>query len=161
DGCGYLAGSVSTGQNLSRNHERLISRGRPGVAVCIEPGGAGPVHVPGRSRSSAGSIRGSAKSVVVASQASIVAPFVLGGLLAWGLYPRLGGGAPRLPFVLFLGVAMGITAFPVLARILADRKLMHTRVGVFAISCAAFDDLTAWCLLAVISLIARPEASQT
>ena len=107
-----------------------------------------------------GSLRGSAKSVVVASQASIMAPFLLGGALAWGLYPRLGIGAPRLPFVLFLGAAMGITAFPVLARILADRKLMHTRVGVFAISCAAVDDLTAWCLLAVITVIARPEAAQ-
>jgi Kef-type K+ transport system membrane component KefB len=53
---------------------------------------------------------------------------------------------------------MGITAFPVLARILADRKLMHTRVGLIAISCAAVDDLTAWCLLAVITLIARPDA---
>lgn len=105
-----------------------------------------------------GSLRGSAKSVIVASQASIVAPFLLGGMLAWALYPRLGGGAPRLPFVLFLGAAMGVTAFPVLARILADRKLMHTRVGVFAISCAAFDDVTAWCLLALITLIARPEA---
>jgi len=107
-----------------------------------------------------GSLRGSAKSIVMASQASIVAPFLLGGILAWGLYPRLGSGAPRLPFVLFLGAAMGITAFPVLARILADRKLMHTRVGMFAISCAAFDDVTAWCLLAVITLIARPEAIQ-
>lgn len=105
-------------------------------------------------------LKGSAKAVVLASQASIVAPFLLGGILAWGLYPQLGSGAPRLPFVLFLGAAMGITAFPVLARILADRKLMHTRVGTFALSCAAFDDLTAWCLLAVITLIARPEAAQ-
>ena len=55
---------------------------------------------------------------------------------------------------------MGITAFAVLARILADRKLMNTRVGVFAISCAAFDDLTAWCLLAVITALARPETNQ-
>jgi Kef-type K+ transport system membrane component KefB len=107
-----------------------------------------------------GSLRGSAKSVIVASQASILAPFLLGGVLAWSLYPRLGNGAPKLPFVLFLGAAMGITAFPVLARILADRKLMYTRVGVFAISCAAFDDLTAWCLLAVITVIARHEANQ-
>ena len=107
-----------------------------------------------------GSLRGSAKLVVAASQASIVVPFLLGGVLAWGLYPHLGNGAPRLPFVLFLGAAMGITAFPVLARILADRKLMHTRVGVFAISCAAFDDIAAWCLLAVITVIARPEANQ-
>ena len=107
-----------------------------------------------------GSLRGSAKSVVIASQASIMAPFLLGGVLAWSLYPRLGNGAPRLPFVLFLGAAMGITAFPVLARILADCKLTHTRVGVFALSCAAIDDVTAWCLLAVITVIARPEANQ-
>jgi len=102
------------------------------------------------------SLRGSARSVVIASQASIVAPLVLGGALAWRLYSRLGGGAPRLPFVMFLGVAMAITAFPVLARILADQELMLTRVGVFAISRAAFNDVTAWCLLAVITQIARP-----
>ena len=107
-----------------------------------------------------GSLRGSAKSVIIASQASIMAPFLLGGVLAWSLYPRLGNGGPRLPFVLFLGAAMGITAFPVLARILADRNLTHTRVGVFALSCAAIDDLTAWCLLAVITVIARPEMNQ-
>jgi Kef-type K+ transport system membrane component KefB len=107
-----------------------------------------------------GALRGSAKSVIVASQASILAPFLLGGALAWTLYPRLGNGVARLPFVLFLGAAMGITAFPVLARLLADRKLMNTRVGVFAISCAAFDDLTAWCLLAVITALARPETNQ-
>jgi len=89
-----------------------------------------------------------------------MAPFLLGGVLAWSFYPRLGNGAPRLPFVLFLGAAMGITAFPVLARILADRKLMHTTVGAFALSCAAIDDVTAWCLLAVITVIARPEANQ-
>jgi Kef-type K+ transport system membrane component KefB len=107
-----------------------------------------------------GALRGSAKSVMVASQASIMAPFLLGGILAWSLYPRLGNGAPRLPFVLFLGAAMGITAFPVLARILADRKLMHTPVGVFALSCAAINDLMAWCILAVITVIARPEVNQ-
>jgi len=108
-----------------------------------------------------GSLRGSAKSVIIASQASMMAPFLLGGVLAWSLYPRLGNGAPRLPFVLFLGAAMGITAFPVLARILADCKLTLTRVGVFAVSCAAIDDVTAWCLLAVITVIARPEAIKT
>jgi len=108
-----------------------------------------------------GYLQGLAKAVVIASQASIVAPFLLGGILAWGLYPLLGSGAPKLPFVLFLGTAMAITAFPVLARILADKKLTQSRVGVFAISCAAFDDLTAWCLLAVITLIARPEAMQS
>jgi len=108
-----------------------------------------------------GSLRGAAKSVIVASQASIVAPFLLGGVLAYHLYPRLGNGVPELPFLLFMGTAMGITAFPVLARILTDCELTHTRAGVFALSCAAIDDVTAWCLLAVITVIARPEANQT
>lgn len=105
-------------------------------------------------------IRQSARSIILASQASIVAPFVCGGVLAWVLYPCLGEGVARLPFVLFIGAALGITAFPVLARILTDRKLTHTRAGTFAISCAAVDDVTAWCLLAVITVIARPEANQ-
>lgn len=106
-----------------------------------------------------GSLRGSARSVVVAGQASIIAPFLLGAALAWEIYPRLGEGAPRLPFVLFIGVAMSITAFPVLARILIDRGMMQTRVGLFAIACAAFNDLAAWCMLAVITVIANPEAN--
>jgi Kef-type K+ transport system membrane component KefB len=56
---------------------------------------------------------------------------------------------------------MGITAFPVLARILSDRKLTHTRIGTFAISCAAVDDVSAWCMLAIITVIARPNAIET
>lgn len=107
-----------------------------------------------------GLIRGSAKSVILASQASIAAPFLSGAALAWVLYPQLGNGVPRLPFVLFIGTAMGITAFPVLARILSDRKLTHTRAGMFAISCAAVDDVSAWCLLAVITVIARPGTAE-
>jgi Kef-type K+ transport system membrane component KefB len=103
-------------------------------------------------------LRASAKSAVVASVTSVAAPFLLGAALAWGIHPRLGGGIPQLPFVLFIGAAMGVTAFPVLARILADRGLMNTRVGIFAISCAAVDDLTAWHLLAVVTVIARPES---
>jgi Kef-type K+ transport system membrane component KefB len=63
--------------------------------------------------------------------------------------------------VLFVGAAMGITAFPVLARILSDRKLTHTRIGTFAISCAAVDDVSAWCMLAIITVIARPNAIET
>ncbi len=55
-----------------------------------------------------------------------------------------------LSFSMFCGVAMSITAFPVLARILTDRKLQSTQVGTVAIGCAAADDVTAWCLLAII-----------
>jgi Kef-type K+ transport system membrane component KefB len=98
-----------------------------------------------------GMLRGSAKSAILASQASLVAPFVCGVILANALYSRLGAGAPRLPFVLFFGAAMGITAFPVLARILAERKLWNTRVGMIALSCAAVNDVGAWCLLALPS----------
>ena len=64
-----------------------------------------------------------------------------------------------MPFVLFFGAAMGITAFPVLARILAERRLWNTRVGVIALSCAAVNDVGAWCLLAVIAVVARPDAA--
>jgi Kef-type K+ transport system membrane component KefB len=107
-----------------------------------------------------GAIRESARSVIAASQASVAAPLLLGGALAWGLYSRLGDGAPKLPFILFMGTAMSVTAFPVLARILTDRGLTHTRAGVVAISCAAFDDLTAWCLLAIVTVVAQPETHQ-
>lgn len=99
-------------------------------------------------------IRRAAKSAVLTSFASIAAPFLCGSVLAWQLYPRFGSGS-RLAFVLFMGAAMSITAFPVLARILTDRNLMHTRAGVFSVSCAAVNDAAAWCLLAVIAVVAR------
>ena len=53
-------------------------------------------------------------------------------------------------FALFLGVAMSITAFPVLARILTDQRMTKTRIGTLALTCAAIDDVTAWCLLVVV-----------
>jgi Kef-type K+ transport system membrane component KefB len=104
-------------------------------------------------------LRRSAKSAILASQASLVAPFVCGAILGVALYSRLGAGTRRLPFVLFFGAAMGITAFPVLARILAERKLWNTRVGMIALSCAAVNDVGAWCLLAVIIVVARPNVT--
>src|SRR5262249_58538301 len=78
-------------------------------------------------------------------------PFVLGvGLASW-LYARHAPpGVPFLSFSLFMGAAMSITAFPVLARILIERDLLRTPVGALAITCAAVDDVTAWCLLAVV-----------
>ncbi len=95
-------------------------------------------------------LRGSGRKAVVISQASILAPIGLGALLAVWLYPRFGDDADRLGFMLFLGAAMAITAFPVLARVLQETGLTHTRIGVLAITCAAVDDVTAWCLLAVV-----------
>jgi Kef-type K+ transport system membrane component KefB/nucleotide-binding universal stress UspA family protein len=78
-------------------------------------------------------------------------PFGLGALLAlqiFGTQAEL--GVPRVSFVLFMGIAMSITAFPVLARILAERNLIRTKLGSIALACAAADDVTAWCLLALV-----------
>jgi Kef-type K+ transport system membrane component KefB len=93
-------------------------------------------------------LRGQLKTTVAVSHASIAVPFVLGAALALYLYPRFSTDVPFTHFALFLGVAMSITAFPVLARILADRGMTRTRIGALALTCAAVGDVTAWCLLA-------------
>ena len=106
----------------------------------------------------AGLIRSRAHATVAISHASIVAPFLLGSILALWLYPRLGtANTPFASFALFMGVAMSITAFPVLARILTDRGMENTELGVVALSCAAIDDVTAWCLLAFVVGVAQAE----
>ncbi|HJU72219.1 MAG TPA: cation:proton antiporter [Gemmatimonadaceae bacterium] len=101
-------------------------------------------------------IRGREHVVVIASHASIIAPFLLGALLALFLYPRLSDDDVTFTaFALFMGAALSVTAFPVLARILSERGLTRTRLGAIAIACAAVDDVTAWCILAAVVLIAR------
>jgi K+:H+ antiporter len=98
-----------------------------------------------------GLLRKRAHTTLAISHASIIAPFLLGSLLAISLYPRLSSRAvPFTNFALFLGVALSITAFPVLARILTDHKMNNTEIGVIALTCAATDDVTAWCLLALV-----------
>ncbi len=97
-----------------------------------------------------------AHATVATSHASILLPFVLGSLLALHLYPRLSASdVPFTSFALFMGVAMSITAFPVLARILSDRNMTKTELGVVALGCAAIDDVTAWCLLAFVVGVAK------
>jgi Kef-type K+ transport system membrane component KefB len=106
----------------------------------------------------AGLLRSHAHATVAISHASIVAPFALGTILALWLYqPLAPEGVPFTSFALFMGVAMSITAFPVLARILTDRRMDKTELGVIALSCAATDDVTAWCLLAFVVGIAQAE----
>ncbi|HEU4768730.1 MAG TPA: cation:proton antiporter [Pyrinomonadaceae bacterium] len=93
--------------------------------------------------------RGSA--AVMISHASIVVPFLLGTLLSLFLYSELAPPETSFSaFALFIGVAMSITAFPVLARILEDRGLTNTFLGSIALTCAAVDDVTAWCILALV-----------
>jgi Kef-type K+ transport system membrane component KefB len=100
-------------------------------------------------------------ATVATSHASILVPFLLGTLLALALYPRLSSShVPFTSFALFMGVSMSITAFPVLARILTDRGMTRTELGVVALSCAATDDVTAWCLLAFVVGIARAQAGE-
>ncbi len=106
----------------------------------------------------AGMLRSRAHATIAISHASIVTPFLLGAALALWLYrPLAPAGVPFTSFALFMGVAMSITAFPVLARILGDRKMETTELGVVALSCAAIDDVTAWCLLAFVVGVAQSE----
>jgi Kef-type K+ transport system membrane component KefB len=101
-------------------------------------------------------IRNLGRVVVLTSHVSITLPFFLGSLLALFLYSRLSDRSVAFPaFALFLGAAMSITAFPVLARILAERRLTRTELGTLAIACAAVDDVTAWCILAYIVAFVR------
>jgi Kef-type K+ transport system membrane component KefB len=100
-------------------------------------------------------LRGHGHRAVVISHASIITPILLGAVLAVWLYPRLGDGVDRLGFTLFMGAAMAITAFPVLARVLQETGLTHTRVGVLTITCAAVDDVTAWCVLAGVVAVVQ------
>jgi Kef-type K+ transport system membrane component KefB len=101
-------------------------------------------------------MKGRGHTAFVTSHASIVFPFFLGGILALFLYPRVSDDSVAFSsFALFLGIAMSITAFPVLARILTERRLLKHPVGVVTIACAAIDDVTAWCILAAVVVVVR------
>lgn len=100
--------------------------------------------------------KGGLNTAVLVSHVSILAPFSLGTLLALVLYPRVAnGGVSFTAFTLFLGAAMSITAFPVLARIITENNLQNSRIGSMALTCAAVDDVTAWCLLLVAIAVTR------
>lgn len=98
-------------------------------------------------------------TALLASGMSIILPFGLAALLAHSLRIRFApDGIGSTPFVLFLGIAMSITAFPVLARILEERGLQSTSLGTTALLCAAVDDVIAWLLLAfALALIGETE----
>src|SRR5437762_12312008 len=101
-------------------------------------------------------IKGRGRMAATVSQVSIVVPFLLGSLVALALFPTLGSATGKFtPFALFMGASMSITAFPVLARILTERGIYKTPLGAVTLTCAAVDDVTAWCLLAVVVAIAR------
>lgn len=101
-------------------------------------------------------LKNKANDALVISHASIVIPFALGIGLAYYIYHRFAPvGVEFLAFSLFMGIAMSITAFPVLARIVQERGIHKTRLGTIVITCAATDDITAWCLLAAVIAIVK------
>jgi Kef-type K+ transport system membrane component KefB/nucleotide-binding universal stress UspA family protein len=101
-------------------------------------------------------LRGQTRSSLAISSASMAVPFLLGVALAAAIHERHAASGTRLSsFALFMGAALSITAFPVLARILAERRLIQTRVGALALASAAIGDATAWCVLAFVVAVTR------
>lgn len=96
------------------------------------------------------------RGAILISHASITLPFLLASLVSLYLYPRLSDDSvPFSSFALFMGISMSVTAFPVLARILGERHLLQSRLGTLAITCAAVDDVTGWCILAYVLTCVR------
>lgn len=101
-------------------------------------------------------LKNKANDAVVISHASIIIPFAMGMGLAYFVYDTFAPeGTQFLSFALFLGIAMSITAFPVLARIIQERGMHKTKLGTVIITCAAADDITAWCILAAVIAIVK------
>ena len=100
-------------------------------------------------------LREKLRSAALVSAAGIAAPFVLGGLIAWATHARadlalFGEGVSVPQAVLYMGAAMSITAFPMLARIIHEQGLSRTTLGMLALAAGSLDDAAAWCLLAVV-----------
>ncbi|HJQ31491.1 MAG TPA: cation:proton antiporter [Pyrinomonadaceae bacterium] len=103
-------------------------------------------------------LREGVRTAILVSHSGIVVPFLLGGALSAVIYRSAASAeVPFTAFALFVGTAMSITAFPVLARILEEKGMSKSRLGSTAIACAAVDDVTAWCLLAFVVAVVRAE----
>lgn len=101
-------------------------------------------------------VRKKLKETVLISHTSTVVPFFCGMLTAYFAYETYASKeTPFLSFALFIGIAMSITAFPVLARIIQEKGLTKSHLGTIALASAANGDITAWCLLAVVIAIAQ------
>ncbi len=94
------------------------------------------------------------RKAIIVSLGGVLVPLTMGGVCAFFLFPEFGGvKANVVSFVLLVGTAMAITAFPVLARLLEERRMLTSRIGVLALFSAAIDDIIGWCLLAVVIAI--------
>ncbi|XP_042390957.1 cation/H(+) antiporter 19-like [Zingiber officinale] len=94
-------------------------------------------------------VRRTGKGALYIAVAGITLPFVLGVGTSVVFHSTIAKGARYGPFLVFMGVALSITAFPVLARILAELKLLTTDLGRTAMAAAAVNDVAAWILLAL------------
>lgn len=98
------------------------------------------------------------KAIAVISTASILFPFAIGCGVAFYIYSYF---IPEhhtfLSFTLFMGISLSITAFPVLARIILERKMQRSKVGYLSLSCAAINDCAAWFILSVILAYIKTE----
>lgn len=101
-------------------------------------------------------IKGNIKVAVLISHVSILVPFSLGSIIALVLYPLVSDNSVSFTaFAMFLGASLSVTAFPVLARIITENNLQNSQLGTLALTCAAVDDVTAWCLLAMTIAVTR------
>jgi len=96
------------------------------------------------------------RKAIVSALSGILLPLLLGGLVAFLLYPSFAGEkATQFSFMLLVGTAISITAFPVLARLLTERQMLGTRIGTMALTCASINDVIAWFLLALVIAVAN------
>lgn len=101
-------------------------------------------------------VRQKLKETILISHTSTIFPFFLGMVTAYFLYNKYAyESTPFLSFALFVSIALSITAFPVLARIIQEKGLTKTHLGTISLASAANGDITAWCLLAVVVAIAQ------
>lgn len=101
-------------------------------------------------------LKGRGNAAMLIAVISIIFPLALGLLLSYRLHSMLSEDTvPKFVFALFVGAAISITAFPVLARILSEKNLIRTKLGTVTIAAAAVNDLVSWSLLAILTAIAR------
>lgn len=103
-------------------------------------------------------IRRIGKKALAMAVAGMILPFIIGVSFSFILHPKHQGGSQGT-FILFLGVALSVTAFPVLARILAELKLLSTELGRIAMSSALINDVCAWILLAFAIALAENDTT--
>ncbi len=154
---GILLGPTLLGQELSQRI--LPESAAPYLAIIAQLGVTLYMFLVGLELNPA-LVRSHARPAALISPAGILVPLALGALLGWWLHPRAElAGTTRGTFALFMGVALAITAFPVLARILSDRGLEKSQMGSLALACAAAEDIAAWCLLALVVGVVKSQST--